>query len=168
MSRGETPGGAPSVGVPMSISQPSDTQYPELQLPTMAAGALRLPQAAMHPVLPGVPAGLEERLLAAGVYPRDPHAVMGGAPPPMMPPAGGPGGGLPLSAQQQAALSQILSPGSAATSLGSLGAHESGADLRQLWQAVAGLDPNQPSGQMPQARPHPDASHACIQQVLKH
>ena len=153
LSRGEGPGMAHSVAVSMSISQPSDTQYPEMSPhPAEAAAALRLPQAGMHPPLHGVPPGLEEQLLATGVYVGvgDPHALMR-APPPIISPAGGPGA-MPLSAQQHAALSQILTPGSRGTSLGSLGPHDSATDLRQLWQAVAGLDPGQPPSQLPQAR----------------
>ena len=128
LSRGEA-AITPSMGLAMAMSQPSDPHYAD------TATALRLPQAALHPTLPGVPPGLEERLLAAGGYPGDTL-------PAMVPPCGGPGA-MPLSAQQHAALSQILSPGSAAGSMSSLGTHESGANLRQLWQAVASLDPPQ-------------------------
>lgn len=128
LSRGE-PAGAASMGLAIALSQPSDQHYSD------AAALLRLPQGAQHPTLPGVPPGLEEGLLAAGGYP-------GETLPAMMPPGGGPGA-MPLNAQQHAALSQILSPGSAAGSMSSLGTHESGANLRQLWQAVASLDPPQ-------------------------
>ncbi len=128
LSRGDTPGAA-SMGLAIALPQPSDPHFSD------AAAAMRLPQSGLHPTLPGVPPGLEDRLIAAGGYPGEAVTAM-------VPPGGGPGA-MPLSAQQHAALSQILSPGSAANSMSSLGTHESAANLRQLWQAVASLDPPQ-------------------------
>ena len=134
LNRGEA-AGAHSVGLAIALSQPSDPYSID------AAAAMRLPQGGLQYTIPGVPPSLEDRLRAAGGYP-------GEAPPAMVPPGGGPGA-MPLSAQQHAALSQILSPGSAATSMSSLGTHDSTANLRQMWQAVAGFDPPQHQARAP-------------------
>jgi hypothetical protein len=78
---------------------------------------------------------VEEQLMASGLPTSPlPQAMMGSAL------GGSPGASaLPFTMQQQQVLSQVLMPGSATTSLSSMGE----ADLRQLWQAVACVDPTQ-------------------------
>ena len=86
---------------------------------------------------------------AAGHASWPPHAgthqgVPGDPLPAMMAPGMGSGGAMPLSAQQHAALSHILSPGSAAGSLEPAG-HPWGLhrqNLRQLWPALTTKSPS--------------------------
>lgn len=135
-----------SLGMPNPVQQLGSLPYPpEGGLPADVAAALRLQQQQVQLHL-GLPGGtLEEQLLAARGYAGD----LGHTP--MMPLA-------PLSAQQHAALSHILSPGSAATSLNSVGGapHEAGGpDLRQLWQNVTRLEPGQGPSQLPLVRATP-------------